>query len=116
MKALVMAIVLCTSSCDLLGPTVVCDESDLGPPMTCAGVVATAQSQLAQVDGITLLTVAHGLPCDFDSLSCGPDVPRGSVSTVYADLADGRRIAVPVYAEDDGLLRAGAVQEMSPSP
>jgi len=115
-RAVVIALVLATSSCNLLGPTVVCDESDLGQVMTCARVVAAAQGELAQVDGITLLSVAIGLPCDFDSLSCGPDVPRGTVSTVYADLPDGRRIAVPVYAEDDGSLRAGPLREMSPSP
>jgi hypothetical protein len=113
---MVITILLFTSSCDLFGPTVVCDKSNLGPAMTCAGVVAAAQGQLAQVDGITLLTVVRGLPCDVDSLACPPDVPAGIVSTVYADIADGRRIAVPVYAEDDGSLRAGPLQEMSPSP
>jgi hypothetical protein len=40
----------------------------------------------------------------------------GTVSTVYADIADGRRIAVPVYTEDDGSLRSGPLQEMRPSP
>lgn len=116
MKAVVMALLLITSSCNLFGPTVECDDADLGQAMTCAAVLEAARDPLAQVSGITLLTVGRGHPCDVDSLACAPDVPVGTVSTVYADLADGRRIAVPVYAEDDGSLSAGPVQEMSPAP
>ena len=116
MRGGIIALLLATSSCNLSGPTVVCDESELGQTMTCEGVVAVAQGQLAEVDGITLLTVGRELPCDVDSLSCGTDVPVGIVSTVYADLADGRTIAVAVYAEDDGSLHAGPLKEMSPSP
>jgi hypothetical protein len=115
-RALLVAVTFMTSSCNLLEPMVECDDSELGQPMTCATVLEAARDQLAEVDGIMLVTVARGLPCDVDSLSCGPDVARGTVSSVYADLADGRRVAVPVYAEDDGSLRAGPMHEMSPSP
>jgi hypothetical protein len=85
--------------------------------MTCAEVVALARAQLVQIRGITQLTAVRGLPCEADSMSCGPDVP--AVVTVYADLEDGRRFAVPVVFDGgigDGLLRAGPPQAMERAP
>jgi hypothetical protein len=85
--------------------------------MRCGEVVDVAGTQLADVGEITRLTVSRGVPCPIDEAVSCPDTPPGAVSTVYADLADGRLVAIPVYAADgDGPLRAGALQEMDRAP
>ena len=106
MRGVLVAILLAGSSCSLFGPTVVCDEGNLGGEMTCAEVLSAARTQLAAVTGISTLTAVQGGPCRTDSLSCGPDIPDDApVSTVYADLSDGRQLAVRVFVAD-GSLRA----------
>jgi len=53
--------------------------------------------------GIERLTLSEGIVCPPAPASC-PFTP--SVVTVYADLRDGRAMAVMVDLQDDGSLRA----------
>jgi hypothetical protein len=116
MKLALVVVGLLSSSCGLWSwPDVVCDEADLGG-MRCDEVLAEARTQLADVGDVRLLTVAPGVPCPVDEPVTCPDVPRGTVSTVYADLGDGARIAVRVHREDDGSLRALPPQDMGRAP
>ena len=116
MRFLLAVVMFATSSCGWFGPEVVCDEAQLGG-MRCAEVLDMAGTQLGGVGEISRLTVSHGIPCPIEAMSCGPDVPPGVVSTVYADLADGRRFAVPVYpADGDEAMHAGPLQEMGAAP
>jgi hypothetical protein len=98
---LLLALVL--ASCGGLGPTLTCDESSLGANMTCEELLDTAQEQLADVDGIAQLTAGPGVPCPRDAAVSCPDVPAGTVWTVYADLADGRVLAVRIVSENGSL-------------
>ena len=119
MRSTLVGILLASSSCGLFGPTVVCEESNLGGEMTCAEVLTLAREQLNGVSGITTLTAVQGSPCPADQAISCPEVPAtAAVSTVYADLSDGRRIAVRVSAEDDDgrRLRADPPQDMGSTP
>jgi hypothetical protein len=116
MKLALVVVGLLSSSCGLWPwGDVVCDEAELGG-MRCEEVLAEARTQLVDVGDVTLLTVAAGIPCPVDEAVSCLAVPRGTVSTVYADLRDGTRIAVPVYRGDDGSLRARPAQDMGRTP
>lgn len=116
-RAVALVLSLAAACGVVLWPEVVCDERQLGG-MRCDEVVDAAATQLGDVGQISRLTVAPGVPCPIDEAVSCPDVPRGSLATVYADLADGRRLAVPVTIADDGdgSLHAGPPQEMRPAP
>lgn len=119
MRVALVVLLLIISACSLFGPKVVCDDASLAGEMTCAEVLSLAREQLADVSGISTLTAVRGHPCQEDSLGCGPDIPATTpISTVYADLTDGRRLAVRVFAHDDGggPLRADPPQDMGTTP
>lgn len=71
--------------------------------MSCEELMNAAQEQLADVEGITQLTAGRGVPCPRDAAVSCPDVPAGTVWTVYADLADGRVLAVRIVSENGSL-------------
>ena len=71
--------------------------------MSCEELVDAALEQLADVGGITHLTARRGVPCPRDAAVSCPDVPAGTVWTVYADLADGRVLAVRIVSENGSL-------------
>jgi hypothetical protein len=99
----ILLLALLLASCGGLGPTLTCDESGFRATMSCEELLDAAREQLAEVDGITQLSAVEGVPCPRDAAVSCPDVPAGTVWTVYADLADGRVLAVRIVSENGSL-------------
>lgn len=116
MRLALAAVALLMAGCGVWPWTEVeCNEVELGG-LGCEQVVNLARPQLGELDGITRLEVAHGVPCPRDlPVSC-PAVATGRVATVYAELADGRLFGVAVTRNDDGSIGAGPLVDLGRVP